>query len=155
MLSQPVWKQWNMYWRSERLHLRLCTWIWRKELHHQYVLYSFNKHNFNSLANGIALNMLQVKMKDIYVRWTGRNYDCFSCIFSDTDDCNPYPCVNNATCIDDVNNYTCTCPPGFEGKNCSISKFSFRVHLFLIGQWYFFEMLLGWIWAWYVSPLDQ
>ena len=77
-------------------------------------------------------------MKDIYVRWTSKNYVCFSCIFSDTDDCNPYPCVNNATCIDDLNNYTCTCPPGFEGKNCSISKFSFPVHLFLIGQWFFF-----------------
>ena len=41
----------------------------------------------------------------------------------DTDDCDPYPCLNNGTCIDDVNNYTCACPPGFEGRNCSISKF--------------------------------
>ena len=57
------------------------------------------------------------------------------CLLSDTDDCDPYPCVNNATCIDDVNNYTCACSPGFEGRNCSISKFSFRVDLFLIGQW--------------------
>ena len=43
----------------------------------------------------------------------------------DTDDCDPYPCLNNGTCIDDVNNYTCACPPGFEGRNCSISKFIF------------------------------
>ena len=49
---------------------------------------------------------------------------------SDTDDCAPYPCINNGTCVDDVNNYTCTCHPGFEGRNCSISKFYFSFFLF-------------------------
>ena len=34
LLSQPMWEQWNMYWRCEQLHLRLRTWIWRKELHY-------------------------------------------------------------------------------------------------------------------------
>ena len=47
----------------------------------------------------------------------------FCCFLSDTDDCDPYPCVNNGTCIDGVNNYTCACPSGFEGRNCNISKF--------------------------------
>ena len=28
-------------------------------------------------------------------------------IFSETDDCYPNPCLNNATCIDEVSNYTC------------------------------------------------
>ncbi|XP_066935500.1 protocadherin Fat 4-like isoform X3 [Clytia hemisphaerica] len=28
------------------------------------------------------------------------------------------PCVNNGTCIDHHNNYTCQCAPGFTGKNC-------------------------------------
>ena len=41
----------------------------------------------------------------------------------DIDDCNPYPCVNNGTCIDGVDNYTCACVPGFQGKNCAISKY--------------------------------
>ena len=47
---------------------------------------------------------------------------CASCISSDIDDCYPNPCENNGTCIDGVNKYTCACVPGFEGKNCTISK---------------------------------
>ena len=42
--------------------------------------------------------------------------------FSDIDDCNSHPCENGATCSDaGVNNYTCTCMDGYEGKNCSQS----------------------------------
>ena len=41
---------------------------------------------------------------------------------SDTDDCYPNPCLNNGTCTDGVNDYNCTCVPGFVGKNCSNSK---------------------------------
>ena len=37
---------------------------------------------------------------------------------SDTDDCYPNPCLNDGTCIDGVNDYNCTCVPGFVGKNC-------------------------------------
>ena len=40
----------------------------------------------------------------------------------DTDDCYPNPCLNNGTCTDGVNDYNCTCVPGFVGKNCSNSK---------------------------------
>ena len=52
-------------------------------------------------------------------------------ISSDTDDCHPSPCENNGTCVDGVNNYTCTCVPGFEGKNCTISKLfnNFNKHI--------------------------
>ena len=45
-----------------------------------------------------------------------------SFFFSDTDDCYPNPCLNNGTCTDGVNDYNCTCVPGFVGKNCSNSK---------------------------------
>ena len=38
------------------------------------------------------------------------------------DDCASDPCENNATCTDEVNNYTCTCMAGYEGNNCSIGK---------------------------------
>ena len=30
---------------------------------------------------------------------------------------------NDGTCFDGMNNYTCACVPGFEGKNCSIECF--------------------------------
>ena len=42
---------------------------------------------------------------------------------SDINECYPSPCENNGACIDGVNDYTCACLPGFEGKNCTISKF--------------------------------
>ena len=41
---------------------------------------------------------------------------------SDNDDCYLNPCLNNGTCTDGVNEYNCTCVPGFVGKNCSNSK---------------------------------
>ena len=40
----------------------------------------------------------------------------------DTDDCYPNPCLNNGACTDGVNDYKCSCMPGFVGKNCSNSK---------------------------------
>lgn len=31
------------------------------------------------------------------------------------------PCQNNATCINLINDYECRCPPGYEGKACSLN----------------------------------
>lgn len=33
------------------------------------------------------------------------------------DECESNPCFNNATCLDDINGYTCMCLPGYSGKN--------------------------------------
>eukprot|EP00061_Rhincodon_typus_P014612 g41735.t1 len=33
-------------------------------------------------------------------------------------DCARSPCANGATCIDQINNYTCTCAAGFSGRDC-------------------------------------
>lgn len=35
---------------------------------------------------------------------------------TDWDECWSDPCLNGATCIDQVADYNCTCPPGFRGK---------------------------------------
>lgn len=35
------------------------------------------------------------------------------------DDCASSPCANGGTCRDGVNTFSCTCPPGYTGKNCS------------------------------------
>ena len=40
----------------------------------------------------------------------------------DIDDCEPGHCKNGATCTDRVNGYICTCAPGWDGFNCTISK---------------------------------
>ena len=39
------------------------------------------------------------------------------------DYCEPFPCLNNATCNNRVleKNYTCTCQPGFTGRNCEVN----------------------------------
>ena len=37
---------------------------------------------------------------------------------SDGDECDPNPCIHG-NCIDGLVDYACSCPPGFDGKNCS------------------------------------
>ncbi|WAR07581.1 TNR21-like protein [Mya arenaria] len=36
----------------------------------------------------------------------------------DTDDCAPMPCMNNGSCTDLEDDFKCTCPEGFAGRNC-------------------------------------
>lgn len=36
----------------------------------------------------------------------------------DEDECESNPCLNGATCKDEVGSYTCRCPPGFNGTRC-------------------------------------
>ena len=75
--------------------------------------------------------------------WSGRNCgecsltctngvqksDCSSCNCTvgfngsmceeNIDDCESRPCLNNGTCQDQVNNYTCACTNEWSGRNCS------------------------------------
>ncbi|XP_060587615.1 neurocan core protein-like isoform X2 [Ruditapes philippinarum] len=37
------------------------------------------------------------------------------------DDCATDPCDNNGTCVDGINNYTCTCQPDTTGRNCELT----------------------------------
>jgi hypothetical protein len=41
--------------------------------------------------------------------WTGRNCD------ADIDECASDPCLNNATCTNELNAFRCACPIGFQG----------------------------------------
>ena len=41
------------------------------------------------------------------------------------DECNSNPCVNNETCTDGVNLFTCSCTAGFMGGSCEQSKIIF------------------------------
>ena len=36
------------------------------------------------------------------------------------DDCATVECRNNGTCEDGIDNYTCTCVPGYEGTHCTV-----------------------------------
>ena len=40
----------------------------------------------------------------------------------DIDECESRPCMNNGTCIDGLNNYTCECVAGYTGPNCETGK---------------------------------
>lgn len=40
----------------------------------------------------------------------------------DIDECASTPCLNGGTCLDGINQYTCRCPPGYDGDNCENSK---------------------------------
>ena len=44
------------------------------------------------------------------------------------DECESNPCENGGTCVDKFNNYTCTCAPGYTGRNCEVGMYS-RVRL--------------------------
>ena len=41
----------------------------------------------------------------------------------DTDECASNPCQNGATCNDYVNQYNCTCAPGWENTHCETSMY--------------------------------
>ena len=40
----------------------------------------------------------------------------------DIDECADKPCQNGGNCTEGVNNYNCSCVPGYTGINCSIGK---------------------------------
>ncbi len=39
-------------------------------------------------------------------------------IVSDVNECSSEPCMNEGTCNDLVDGYTCDCPAGYEGIDC-------------------------------------
>ena len=41
---------------------------------------------------------------------------------SDIEECASNPCSNGGSCTDGVNDYTCACVDGFEGKSCNIGE---------------------------------
>lgn len=42
---------------------------------------------------------------------------------SDIDECGSSPCVNGATCNDNVHSYSCTCASGYGGDRCDRGTF--------------------------------
>ena len=48
------------------------------------------------------------------------------------DDCFANVCMNNATCIDGVMSYTCTCPRNKTGKYCEIEMGKYNANYTVI-----------------------
>ncbi len=44
-------------------------------------------------------------------------------LLTEDDECTMYtPCQNSGTCVDLIADWSCTCEPGYTGKNCSDSE---------------------------------
>ena len=46
----------------------------------------------------------------------------YNLLFSDVDECSSSPCVNGGTCSDLINDFICSCQPGYTGKRCETGK---------------------------------
>ena len=52
-------------------------------------------------------------------------------LISDVDECASHPCMNNATCVDGVDSYKCTCLAGYFGYACETGRFGLDELLFV------------------------
>ena len=87
------------------------------------VTYSHSIHFFfsDNLVDAININIKNMVSNQCE---TGTLLNLFFFFFTqDINDCNPDPCQNGGTCTDGMNDYSCKCTPGFEGKNCTESKY--------------------------------
>ncbi len=49
-------------------------------------------------------------------------YQIIVLLLLDVDRCSSSPCVNGATCVAQVDMYTCECPRGYTGVTCETGK---------------------------------
>jgi hypothetical protein len=78
------------------------------------ILSSCNDEDFKIVRKGFHLPQFYLTKLAIFPSYSGT--DCEHNI----DECAESPCLNEATCVDGINNYTCACQPGYTGRNCQV-----------------------------------
>lgn len=48
-------------------------------------------------------------------------------LLADIDECQSSPCAYGATCVDEINGYRCSCPPGRSGPRCQEGRLAVTV----------------------------
>ena len=47
--------------------------------------------------------------------------------YTDINECASNPCMNDGTCVDHVDGFTCYCSRGFKGPLCNIGRYLSRI----------------------------
>ena len=53
-------------------------------------------------------------------------------LFLDINECHTHPCLNGATCHDQVNGYSCTCASGYTGGRCETGTLKNHIRVLLL-----------------------
>jgi hypothetical protein len=49
-------------------------------------------------------------------------------LYLDIDECASHSCQNSATCVDEINDYTCVCAAGYTDKYCQTGKSALYIY---------------------------
>jgi len=80
----------------------------------------------------------------------------------DVDDCDVQPCLNGATCFDEVDNFMCQCTPGYNGTVCdigiivteSILNFKFLIEKYIQMTTVCEAVFLSKLWFFNIQPIS-
>ena len=73
----------------------------------------------------VLLGLLANRARSVWSFYHEWHYNILTNSFHycvDIDDCASFPCQNNATCRDEIDEYTCVCVPGYTGELCEIGR---------------------------------